>query len=213
VKILTLLRKVIRFELGLWKSLFQWVFRRRALADPTAQAFSYAGAVTPVIIGITVVSAIEIPVAHMLLPWAPVRFVLLVLGVQTLFWMTGLLASLHVNPHEVSDAGLRVRYGTGLDFIIAWRDIAAIRTRMRSMHTNRTVVYEETEAGGVLNVGVASQTNLDVVLRGPITVTLRGQTSEPFSELRFYADDSASLAAQARSLFADPQTPLTERRG
>ena len=78
--VLTLVRKAFRFELGLWKSLFRWTFRRPVLTDPFARAFSYAGAVTPVIIGITVVSAIEIPVAHMLLPWAPVRFVLLLLG-------------------------------------------------------------------------------------------------------------------------------------
>jgi hypothetical protein len=85
VKVLTLVRKAIRFELGLWTSLYRWVFRRPVLTDPTGRAFSYASAVTPVIIGITVVSFIEIPVAHLLLPWAPVRVVLLVLGVQTLF--------------------------------------------------------------------------------------------------------------------------------
>jgi hypothetical protein len=76
--------------------------------------------------------------------------------------MMGLLASLWVNPHVVSDSGLRVRYGAGLDFTIAWRDIAAVRTRMRSLHKNRTVVYEETDAGRVLSIGVSSLTNLIV---------------------------------------------------
>ncbi|GIH04712.1 hypothetical protein Rhe02_27790 [Rhizocola hellebori] len=202
MKILPLARKAIRFELGLWKSLFRWALRRTALTDPTAVGFSYAGVVTPMFIGITVVAAIEIPVAHLLLPWAPVRLVLLLLGVQTLFWMIGLLASLRVNPHEVSDSGLRIRYGTGLDFTIAWQDIAAIRPRIRALHSNRTVVHEETEAGLVLSVGVASQTNLDVVLRRALTVDLRGETSEPFSQLRFYTDESAALVARARELIA-----------
>jgi hypothetical protein len=198
VKIPTLVRKAIRFELGLWKSLFRWIFRRPVQTDPTGRAFSYASLVTPVIIGITVVSAIEIPVAHLLLPWQPVRIVLLVLGVQTLFWMVGLLASYWVNPHVVADSGLRIRYAAGIDFTIAWQDIAAVRTRIRSLHKNRTVVYEETDAGRVLSVGVSNQTNLDVVLRRPVTVMLRGEVSEAFSELRFYADDSAGLAAAVR---------------
>lgn len=212
MKILALVRKVIRFEWGLWTSLYRWVFRRPVPTGPNGQAFSYAGAVTPVLVGIIVVSFIEIPVAHMLLPWETARIILLLLGVQTVFWMIGLLASLRVNPHAVSDSGLRVRYGTGLDVTIGWQDIRSIRTRMRSLHKNKTVVYEHTDAGQVLCIGVSSQTNLDVVLRAPICVTLRDEPSEPFSELRFYADDSAALAALARAkLIVDPQAPATSR--
>ncbi len=207
MKALTLVRKAVRFELGLWKSLYRWVFRRPRVSEPGAKAFTYASVVTPVLVGITVVSLIEIPVLHLLLPWQGVRVVLFLLGVQTLFWMLGLLASYIVHPHVIGASGLRIRYSSGLDFTLDWAQVESVRTRLRSLSKNRTVQHD----GDVLCVGVASQTNIDVVLRGPTVVPLFwGQTSEPFSELRFYADNPASLLAEARERIAEARANAPE---
>jgi hypothetical protein len=143
-------------------------------------------------------SAIEIPVLQLLLPWKTVQIISFVLGTQGLFWMIGLLASLRVHPHVVSDAGLQIRDGASLDFTIPWDAIGTIGTRIRSLPNGRTVQYDRAGSDPILHIAMSSQTNVDVVLRHPITVSLPGGSSEPITELRFYADDSSGLATRAR---------------
>jgi hypothetical protein len=62
-------RWVIAYELGLWRSLFRWVLRR-PVAGRGEHAFGYAGLLTPVFVAFIVVSAIEIPIVHLILPWS-----------------------------------------------------------------------------------------------------------------------------------------------
>jgi hypothetical protein len=116
-----LLRKAIWYEFRLWRSLFRWVLRRPT-AEPGAATFGYAALLTPVLVAFIVVSAIEIPIVHLILPWAAVRTTALAAGVYGLLWMFGLLAAMRVHPHVVGDAGLRVRSGmskhTNVDVIL-----------------------------------------------------------------------------------------------
>lgn len=147
------------------------------------------------------VSAIEVPVAHLVLPWEFAQRISLVIGVYGLFWMVGLLASLHVHPHLVDDSGLRIRYGLNVDVRVPWEAVATIRTRRRSPPFSRTVQVEQGESGDILHIALSSQTSIDVTLRQPTTFSLPKGTSEPVTELRFYADDPDdpdALVARAR---------------
>jgi hypothetical protein len=85
------------------------------------------------------VSAIEIPAAHLLLPWRTARSVMLGIGVYALLWMVGMVASLRVHPHVVGDRGLRLRRGITLDVTIPWEVVAAVETRTRSLPSSRGV--------------------------------------------------------------------------
>jgi hypothetical protein len=115
-----LARKVVSFELGVWRSLYRWA-TRRPRGPAGAETFGYAGPATPVIWAFIGLSAVEIPVAHLLLPWQTARVVVLLVGVWGLTWMFGFLASLKTYPHVVGDSGLRLRYGTAIDITIHGR--------------------------------------------------------------------------------------------
>lgn len=195
--VLRLARRAVTYELGMWRSLYRWVFRRPASRDPGAVAFGYSGMVTSLLIVFIVVSAIEIPVIHLVVPWEGLRLALDALGVYGLLWMFGLLASLRVYPHIVADPGLRVRNGFSLDVTIAWDDIDTIRSRGRDL-PGPTVQVDHAEAGTVLKIGMMRQTNIDVTLRRPVSVPVAKTNGEPVSELRFYADDANALIAAAR---------------
>jgi hypothetical protein len=194
-----LVRRAVSFELGVWRSLYRWTTRRPLGPDGT-ETFSYAGPVTPVICAFIGLSAIEIPVAHLLLPWQTARAVVLVVGIWGLTWMLGLLASLRTYPHVVGSSGLRIRYGTTVDIAIPWNAVASIGARRRDLPSSRTVQLGRIDSGAVLHVGISSQTNVDVALRDPVTVPLPKGT-ESITALRFHADDARALVASARQHF------------
>jgi hypothetical protein len=70
---------------------------------------------TPILVAFMFLSALEIPILPLVLPWAAVRYSLLVLGVWGLLWMLGLLASICTYPHVVDTTGIRLRSGFQFD--------------------------------------------------------------------------------------------------
>lgn len=194
-----LVRTVIRYELGVWRSLYRWILRRRPGLGPGAETFGYTGALMPILWTFIVVSAIEIPVVDLILPWETARRIVLFLGAYGLIWMLGITAGLRVHPHVVSDAGLRIRHGFAVDIALPWDAIAAVDKRRRSLPSSRTVQCERTDSGAVLHVVVLSQTNVDITLRRPVTVPHPKTGGAPVTELRCYVDDPAAFAARARA--------------
>lgn len=197
-----LARHAIRFELGVWRSLYFLVRRRDPGAGPGVERFSYVKAVELLFWVFIIVSAIEIPIAHMLVPWEPVKIALLAVGFWGLMWMVGLLAAYKVHTHLVEPAGLRLRNGFTLDITIPWEAISSVSVRERSRERSRTVQLDETDAGTTLNVVVASRTNIDLILQRPFTVTLpRGV--QTVTTVRFFADEPRTLIKRMRTNLAD----------
>jgi hypothetical protein len=189
---------VVRYEMGIWRSLVMWLFRLRT-GPPGARPHRYAGPVTPVLIVFIAVSAIELPIVHMLLPWETVRLIVDIISVWGLFWMIGLLASVRVHPHLVTDEGIWVRYGTSVDVMVPWDAVASVRSHGRAVERGKTVHYEQTPAGRVVSVLVMKQTTVDLVLRDPtVFEDLPRHGDEPVVELRLYADDPGPLVSEIR---------------
>ena len=209
--VLPLLRRAISYELGMWRSLYRWTFRRPVAPGANAEPFRYAATVTPLFLAFIGVSAIELPIVHVLLPWETVRFVADLSGVYGLVWMLGMLASMRVHPHVASDAGLRIRHGASVDFTVPWEEIAMIRSRHRSVAKRRAVQFERTGSDLVMQVVILNQTNIDVTLRRPTVVGWPKGGSEPVTELRLYVDDPAAFVARTRERLAAPATDTGAR--
>ena len=201
--VLNVLRIVVVFEIRMWRSLYRWIFRRPVATGPGAEPFTYAGLQTPLLVVFIAVSAIEIPVLHMLLPWEAVRFVVDLLGVYGLLWMIGILAMVRVHPHVLSDEGLRFRYAAGVDATLPWSAVAAVRERGRGLEKGRSIQVID----GVLHVVMVKQTNVDVTLREPTTVTWAKGRSATVTEVRLYADDPRAFVARARELADSRKLP------
>ena len=137
-----LVRRVVTFELGLYRSLFRWVTRRPDVPSD-AVAFAYIGAVEAILWAFIFGSATEFVVLHLILPWETVRIIVDVLGIWGLAWMLGMMASFRVHPHLVTDSGLRVRHGAATDIALPWDDIADIRVRERSRDKSRAVQLDK----------------------------------------------------------------------
>ncbi|MFI2649202.1 hypothetical protein [Micromonospora fulviviridis] len=201
VDVVRLARRAAAYEWGMWRSLARWVLRRPHPVAPGAETFGYGGVVQPILGVFIALSALEIPVLDLILRhtigWPTVRHVAIGLGVWGVLWMVGLLASLRIHPHVVDDTGLRLRNGVSLDIRIPWTAVARVEARYRSLPSSRAVQYDPDDAA-VLNLGVGSQTAVDVVLREPLSVRLPKGPSAPVREIRLYADDPKALVNRAR---------------
>ncbi|MGH3333612.1 MAG: hypothetical protein ACRDPJ_20120 [Nocardioidaceae bacterium] len=143
----------------------------------------------------------ELVVLHVILPWEAVRLIADILSLWGLAWMLGMKASFHVYPHLVGDSGLRVRHGAATDLSVPWDAIATIGAKERGRERSRALQLDSDEQGTVLNVVIASRTNVDLTFRSPLVVPLR-KGAEPVTELRLYADDARGLVRQVRERLA-----------
>jgi hypothetical protein len=201
--LLRLLRRVVLFELRLYRSLLRWVARRPDVPRVGATAFGYSREVTPLLLLWIFASAIEIPFFHLLIPWHSVRVIGLVVSVWGLLWMLGFLAGFKVYPHLLSASALRVRNGPSIDICVPWEAVESLKVGRRDLPSSaRTLQRRETADGGVnLQIATSGQVNVHAVLRSPWTATTpRG--SEEITELSFWADEPAELVARGRELMA-----------
>jgi hypothetical protein len=204
-----MLKRVVAYEIAMWRGLYRWITRRPLELAPGDVAFAHAGPVKPIIGVFIGLSAIEIPIFDLvisrLVPWPEVRHAALFAGVYGLVWMIGLLAVLLTTPHLVGDAGLRIRNNISVDVTIPWDAVESVSHRYRSLPSSRAVQTERVGDRVVVNLGTGSQTSVDVTLRRPLTLRHRKLPTDPVHEIRFYADDPKALVAQARAHFAVDQ--------
>ncbi|MET0932289.1 MAG: hypothetical protein ABWX56_01135, partial [Mycetocola sp.] len=122
----SLARRAWAMEVGIWQSLYRFVFRRPRV--PTgAVGFSYHGQVWAILMIFIGLSAIEIPIIDLVVhPWPAVRIPLLVAGIWGLTWMIGLALGFITRPHAVGPAGIRVRSGAETDIGLAWDDVESV---------------------------------------------------------------------------------------
>jgi hypothetical protein len=194
-----LVRRGVVFELRLYRSLFRWVARRTHGLAPGVEPFGYARAVTPVMWLWIFGSALEVFFLDLVIPWQPVRVVAFVLGAWGFVWMVGLLASLKVYPHLMSDAGLRLRYGASVDVTVPWQAVETITVDRRDLPSSvRTLQPVETARGTDLQIAVSGQVNVHAALRRPLTVpTPKGD--RVVTGLTFLTDDPRALVTRARA--------------
>ncbi len=190
-------RRAADMEAGIWRSLARWVFRRPLPLAPGSAAFSYAAGAAPIMWVFIAMSAVEIPILHLLLPAGWWRAGALLLGAWGVLWMIGLLATFKVHPHELGDEGVRIRNGLGIDAVVPWSAIESVSSHRKSLEKSRTVQVSDTPRGALLQIVVASQTTIAVRLHSPMVVPIR-KSPDPVTEIRIYADEPAEFVAAAR---------------
>ena len=190
--------RAIKYETAMWRSLYRWITRRPI----EGEAYPYTGPVMTILWAFIGVSAVELPILHLILPWPTVRLIADILGVYGLIWMIGLMASLKVNPHVVTGESIRIRNGLSLDLTLHRADVAGARARNRTLEPGKGIRIETEGDRRILYLAVAHNTSVDLVLRYPMAVELPKGLSEPVDEIRIYADDPKAMAARIQRLVA-----------
>ncbi|MFC4375357.1 hypothetical protein ACFO5K_14750 [Nocardia halotolerans] len=190
-----LARRFVRLEIDLWVSLVRALARRPDIADGTP--IRYAGAVSGLLWAFLLVSAVEIPAVHLIIPWAPVQAGALLLGAWGLLWLAGMLAAHHVYPHVLTDELLRVRYLRRVTLDLSLAGIRTVRNELRPYDSAKTLQLTGT-GETTLAVIVGSSTNIRVDLIEPQTFHTPHGTFTA-STVVFWADDPRATVAAIRA--------------
>lgn len=185
----------VRFEAGLWRSLFLLAARRRDGVRPGVSPFTYHRTLTAVWLPLTAVSAVEVAAVHLAVSWPPARYALLLLGSWGLLLMCGVWVSYVVRPYLVADDGVRVRHGLSRDLRLPWSAIASVAGQTTRSWANPGIGAVTTVQGRRLGYLVTGETRVVLRLVTPLTVPAgRGRTAE-VDEIHLGADDPDGLLA------------------
>lgn len=199
--------RLLGHELRLLASVARWVGRRRYGVGPGDLAFSHARAQSAMLLGFGFVCVVETVGLHLLLAGLPVvQMIFLVLDVYTVVLIVGLHAAAVTRPHVVrADGSLRVRSGAHLDLLLPADRIASVRYDLR-------LNPGQDKQDGLLELPVASQTNVTVQLTEPVeSVSLLGRR-RPVTTLHFHADEARQLVGAARRGREEPRTGTPQAR-
>lgn len=179
-------RIAVRAEVGIWQSLYRWIFRRPRVPEG-ASGFAYHAPVFTILMIFIVLSAVEIPIIDLIVHrWPWVRIPLLALGIWGLTWMIGLAVSYLTRPHAVGPAGIRARLGADIDVDLPWEVVASVE-RSRDVAEKAPKLRDE-EHGRTLSLRMANETNILVVLEKPVRTRLWEDMVE-IDAVRLWADD------------------------
>ncbi len=167
--------RVLALEPQLWACLFLWLFRRRR---PDEQSFTYH---KQSIVGVFLIAAlfsspVEIVLFELLIPWAWLRWALLIASLYVLIWLLGYYASLVVLPHRLEAEGIRLRYGAFAAGFVPYAAIAeAARERQAIPKKSRGLLVDPGASAAYFGMDGAANVrlrlNTPLPLRGFFTIT------------------------------------------
>ncbi|WP_349427449.1 hypothetical protein [Microbacterium sp. LWS13-1.2] len=185
-RIAKLARAAWRAEIGVWKSLYRWLFRRPRVPRG-ASGFSYHSPVLTILVIFIVLSTIEIPIVDLIVhDWPWVRIPLLAAGIWGVTWMIGLLLGFLTRPHAVGPEGIRARSGAEVDIDLPWAAVASVE-KSRDVLEKAPKIRDEPH-GRTLALRIQDETDVLVILERPVAVRL-GDTVAEVDAVRLWVDD------------------------
>ncbi|QXG76547.1 hypothetical protein KUM42_03055 [Modestobacter sp. L9-4] len=184
--------RAARAEAGTWRSLW-WAVRRRRAVAPEELPLSYTSRIGVMLWVTVLLSPLEIVVVHLLLPWEPVRLVVLVVSVVSLVWLLGFTLALQQRPHVLGADVLVLRFGHLREVVVRAADIADARAGTTVDHRR---VLEL--ADGAVSLSVLGESSVRLRLHPAATVLVDG-CPVPAGQVTFFADDARGAVRELRA--------------
>ncbi|MCW3494627.1 hypothetical protein [Microbacterium sp. SSM24] len=195
-RVVWIARAAWRAEIGIWRSLGRWLFRRPRVPRG-ASGFTYHSPVLTILVIFIVLSAIEIPIVDLIVHrWPWVRIPLLALGIWGVTWMIGLLLSYLTRPHAVGPEGIRARLGADIDVDLPWDAVASVE-KSRDVLEKAPKVRDEPH-GRTLALRMQNETNVLVTLEKPVRTRV-GDSEAELDAVRLWVDDLDGFMTAVRT--------------
>ena len=158
----TPLARFVFLELRMMRlALFSW--GAKADVPESAKGFAYHRYLTPMIVALIALQAIELAVVHVLLMlWSPIAaWIVFAPTLAGLLWFVAFAKSLRLMPVLVTETGVRVRAGAPVDLFVPFEAIAAV---------GESFDAETLKAKTTLDTTILSAPNTTLRLREPVAM-------------------------------------------
>ncbi|MDR1186910.1 MAG: hypothetical protein LBK95_05565 [Bifidobacteriaceae bacterium] len=204
-------RRAARAELGTFANLARWARGRRNGRAPDASIHAYTKGMFMLPVVFAALSAVEVVVIELIVPWQWLRLTLLALTVYGVALLLGMLAGRVVNPHLVTDREVVLKLGSHEVARIDRADIAAVTANRRFSPVNPEI------RDGQAVLATFEGTNVELRLRRPVNACLPtwlGRATEPgpVTVVRLNLDDPCEFVG-ALSRAESPRKTLVRRFG
>jgi hypothetical protein len=187
----------------LYWDILRWLTRRKSREVGTSFQHPLGQSWGPILAITWMLTPLEILLVELLIPWTWLRILLLIAGVWSILYITGLYASIRLRPHLLQGDTLRLRYGLFFAAVIPLASIAAV-TPVRGLHTPRRSWGLVHGADGAAFLPGTDDPNIALSLHLPIPLANAGQAPQPVSLLYIrVSDPSRFLEAVAPATMAD----------
>lgn len=191
------LARVSVMEPRLFACLARWALRR---VRPDEGEFGYHGK-SPlgyIVLMVLMTAPVEVLIFEILLPWAWLRWTLLVLSVYAVFWILGFHASLITLPHRLESSGVHLRYGLFAEVFVPYAEVSGVEHAARKAPKPGDGLQTAPDEGAVY---LAINGKTDLTLRLSESRPVRGffKNTEPAAEIHFAADDPKRFLRDLRS--------------
>jgi hypothetical protein len=140
---------------------------------------------------------VEVLLLELLVPWDPVRWVLLAVAIVGSLWAIGVILSVRTFPHRLLDVALEARYGALGRALVPYEQIRSVNLAHGKPPRGEGVFVDSTTETAWVAAG--GQTQVTIQLRQPITVWDGFARRGPVRTLHLAADDPEAMAAALRS--------------
>ena len=176
---------------------------RRPSVPAGGRGFRYATPVLTILWIFIILSAVELVIVDFIVhQWIVVRVICLIIGIWGLVWMIGLLFGYYMRPHTVGPDGIEIRNGLDLNVPLSWNDVHSVAIR-KQLYEPKTPKIITVESQRILAVNILSQTNIEIELEHPTSVTLPGTPPKggehAVSIVRLWADDPKRFLDEVRN--------------
>lgn len=135
-------------------------------------------------------SVIELVVIEIVISNQALKTILLVLGVWSIALVLGVWASFKVNPHELKDDILTIRQGALYSLAIPLDTIESI-VLSNSSDQSKCAVFN-----GTLFLPVMNETNIELILKTPVSPSLSWGMTGEISAIKFYVNQATRTLPQ-----------------
>ena len=185
-------RPFVRGELVALRAVVTWFRGRTTGVEPGALVLTAHRGRLAMPLAFVAVTAVEIVVLHILIPWPWLKTALLVLSIWSILALLGWHAVGRTNPHFLTARRLVVRHLGVVVATVERDDVVAVQRRRSFAVTSPTI------DDGVLHLPNPDGTVVDVVLREPVEAELPAllrsrRRRGPVAKMSLHLDDPEAL--------------------
>ena len=191
-----LVAKLVVSEPRLFVCLVRWAFGR---GRPGEAEFGY-GKGSPLgmlVVMVLLTAPIEVVFWELLVPWAWLRWVLLVLSVYSVLWLVGLYASRVTLPHRLEEDGVRLRQGLFAEVFVPYAEVEGVEKKRRKAPRDGDGLQSSPE-GDAAFLAINGKVDLALALRSPLTVRGFFKDAGPVGTVHVAADEPERMLRELR---------------